>query len=134
MIGGENMKINKKGFTLVELLVVIAIIGILSTVAVVNLNSARTKAKEAAAKGWGAGLLPAAVLCGNEDTGTIQAYASGSDFCSPDVGVDWAPLPQDYDSITLTTDTAYLGSWSFSIVDGATTPLATIVCTQNGCQ
>lgn len=36
---------NKKGFTLVELLVVIAIIGILSTVAVVNLNTARTKAK-----------------------------------------------------------------------------------------
>lgn len=41
------MKINKKGFTLIELLVVIAIIGLLSTLAVVSLNSARVKARDA---------------------------------------------------------------------------------------
>lgn len=38
---------NKKGFTLVELLVVIAIIGLLSTMAVVALNSARAKSRDA---------------------------------------------------------------------------------------
>jgi prepilin-type N-terminal cleavage/methylation domain-containing protein len=38
---------NRKAFTLVELLVVIAIIGLLSTVAVVSMSGARSKARDA---------------------------------------------------------------------------------------
>ena len=52
----------KKGFTLIELLVVIAIIGILSSVVLASLNSARSKGADASIKGNISGIRATAEL------------------------------------------------------------------------
>ncbi len=65
-------KKKNKGFTLIELLVVIAIIGILSTIVIVNVNSARAKAKDTAIKGSLDSLRSAAELYYD----TVSSYAS----------------------------------------------------------
>ena len=132
---------NKKGFTLVELLVVIAIIGILSTVAVVNLNSARDKAKIGHVKGSMAAIIPAIILCHNEPdeiqdgaaadcaTGTATNWVEGGVMCAAaGVTANWPTLhvdatPGDCDSL------ASAGTFEFI----ATIATKTITCSQSGC-
>ncbi|MFZ2523385.1 MAG: type II secretion system protein [Minisyncoccia bacterium] len=76
------MNIKTKGFTLIELLVVIAIIGILSSVVLASLNSARAKGGNAAVKANLSGIRSQAEIV-YDDNG--QDY---SNVCSDQSVVD----------------------------------------------
>lgn len=75
---------DKKGFTLIELLVVIAIIGILSSVVLASLNSARNKGADAAIKSGLANMRAQAELYYDSNSGYAganTALASGAGVC-----------------------------------------------------
>jgi prepilin-type N-terminal cleavage/methylation domain-containing protein len=139
----------KKGFTLIELLVVIAIIGILSSIALVNLNSARVKARIASAEGTMGSLVSAVVLCQdqpstimcNTASGAVCGSAAGADstpsagqnICaSANAGVGtWPTLPANWSYGTNADD--QVSGQANTFIFSATGDSVTITCTENGC-
>ena len=132
----------KQGFTLIELLVVIAIIGILSSIALVNLNSARKKARVAAIEGSLSSLIPAVVICHDSSeeltyngttacTGSQTPISGGTNYVcggSPSVGT-WPALQNGW---------VYNPSCASSSVNNTFNYAASgegcvITCSQTGC-
>ncbi len=113
---------NKRGFTLIELLVVIAILGLLSTLAVVALGSARTKSRDSKRLSDLKQLQTALELYYTENT----AYPTGTDVNLGDS--NHVCLNKSGWSATLNCSGAYMAkvptgpnSGEFYVYNGSTT-------------
>jgi len=95
--------IKKKGFTLIELLVVVAIIGLLATMSIVALNTARAKARDAKRVGDVKQIQTALELYYNDNSGYPGTMASLTPAYMGQVPT--APTP--FDSPCTTGNNAY---------------------------
>jgi general secretion pathway protein G len=120
----------QKGFTLIELLVVIAIIGLLSTLAVVALNNARQKSRDAKRISDVKQIQTALELYYNDENGYPASVSSGGAITGATSGVTYMNIvptnPTPVDGCTVGASYTYTqqssgGSYSLTYCLGGAT-------------
>jgi prepilin-type N-terminal cleavage/methylation domain-containing protein len=123
---------NSKGFTLIELLVVVAIIGILASVVLASLNTARGKGADAAVKANLANSRAKAEMFYDANGDSYDRGSTTTDVCDPAGSVGTPAVKGIYENVFAAAKATGLSAVNTAIGTAGTTTTATCHSTAGG--